>query len=429
MQKFKPILLFIFILLISAAAAVFVVPKEVGEKYLKLPNGLALYDALPWRLGLDLVGGTALVYEIDLSNVEEKDYEDVTSGLRDVVEKRINQFGVAEPKVVVAKKADNRYQLVVELAGIKKLEDAVAQIGETPTLDFRTIKGEGEDAVIIPTGLTGRHIKNASVEINHLNRPVFNFELNKEGGELFEKITGENIGRPICIFVDNDYIFPENPGASCPTVNEEISGGRAQISGGNITLESAKQLVERFRAGALSAPIELVNQRTVSAASAEDSLNKIIIAGVIGTLLVMVFMILNYGWYGLVSALALIIYSVLTLATFKLIPGFTMTLAGIAGFVLSIGMAVDANILIFERTGEEKRKGLNNEKAIEEGFKRAWTSIRDSNISTILTAFILYYFTTSFVRGFALTLGIGVVVSMFSAIFVTRAILRIFFKK
>ena len=428
MKKYKNIILLVSVLIIAAAGAVFVLPSDVGQKYLNLPKEFALYDNNPWRLGLDLVGGTALIYEVDLSGVEATDYEDTVSGLRDVVERRINQFGVAEPKVIIAQKGEGVYQLHVELAGVRDLKDAVAQIGETPFLEFRTFAGEGETVEIIPSGITGRHISRASVEIGNLNQPIVSFELNKEGAELFETVTEENVGRPLCIFVDQNFIFPEDSAASCPSVSEKISGGRAQISGGSITIESAKQLVGRFQAGALAAPINLVNQRTVSAASAESSLNQIIVAGAIGTALVMIFMVLTYGWNGLIANLALLIYTIITLAIFKLIPGFTMTLAGIAGFILSIGMAVDANILIFERTREEKKRGLAALSAIEEGFKRAWTSIRDSNTSTIITAFILYYFTSSFVRGFALTLGVGVVISMFSAIFVTRVILRAFNK-
>ena len=428
MKRSKSVFIFLLVLIVSAAAAFFAVPKEIGDKYLKFPSGLSFYDALPWRLGLDLVGGSALVYEIDLSGVDVADYGDVVSGLRDVVEKRINQFGVAEPKVIIAKKGEDKYQLVVELAGVKDLGDAVKQIGETPSLDFRTVKQVGDKTEFVPTGITGRYIKNATVSFDNLNRPVFNFELDATGAALFEKVTTENVGKPLCIFVDNNFIFPDNPGGSCPRINEKIAGGKAQISGGDITLASANQLVGRFQAGALSAPITLVNQRTVNVTSAGNSLNKIIVAGTVGTGLVMVLMILNYGFHGFVASFALVIYTILTLALFKLIPGFTMSLAGIAGFILSIGMAVDANILIFERIREEKKRGLQRASAIEEGFRRAWTSIRDSNISTILTSLILYYFTTGFVRGFALTLGLGVLVSMFSAISVTRVILRTFVK-
>ena len=219
---------------------------------------------------------------------------------------------------------------------------------------------------------------------------------------------------------------------SDPIVQQEINGP-AQITFGTNTsqdqvLKEAKTLVERFNAGALSAPIKQIHQRTISPTAAENALKSIILAGIIGALIVMLFMMGYYRRMGIFAAFALIIYTILTLAVFKIIPNFTMTLAGIAGFVLSIGMAVDANILIFERTKEELKKGMARVAAIEEGFRRAWPSIRDSNAATIITAVILWFLTSSFVKGFALTLGIGVLVSMFSAIFVTRTMLRVFTK-
>jgi len=207
-------------------------------------------------------------------------------------------------------------------------------------------------------------------------------------------------------------------------VQEAITGGQAQITG-NFTLDEARQMVERFNAGALPAPITLVNQQTIDADFGKDSLDKAMFAGLIGTFAVMLFMMLWYRSLGVYATLALLVYIPLTLAVFKIVP-VTMTLAGIAGFILSIGMAVDANILVFERMKEELRKGLSRKSAVEEGFRRAWSSIRDSNISTIITSLVLYSFTSSFVRGFALTLLIGVLISMFSAISITRTMLRLF---
>ncbi|MBI2013834.1 MAG: protein translocase subunit SecD [Candidatus Colwellbacteria bacterium] len=410
------ILLLIFIFSVAVLAALFVVPTDFGKSF------------LPWRLGLDLAGGTALVYEIDLSEVRPEDQENAVAGLRDVIEKRVNLFGVAEPKVAILKKADT-YELLVELAGISELKDAVALIGETPVLQFAEFTGAAEDVTDLrPTELTGRHISGASMGFDQLNRPLVNFSLNKEGGELFENITERNAGKPLCILVDGNFIFPEDPFASCPNVNEKITGGRAQISGGSITVQSARALIERFQAGALAAPIELVNQRTISPSLATGALSKMLFAGAIGAIAVLLFMPIFYGSFGVIASIALIAYTVFTLTVLKVIPGFTMTLAGIAGFILSIGMAVDANILIFERTKEEIKKGLSKASAITEGFKRAWPSIRDSNITTILSAAILYVFTTSFVKGFALTLGVGVLVSMFSAIIISRLMLRVFIK-
>lgn len=435
MKSFKSnLIVLLLILAMTVLAGIFVFPQGYGAKY------------LPWRLGLDLTGGSSLTYQIDLSGVEKKDYESVMAGLKQVIEKRVNLYGVSEPKVIIAKKRDS-YELLVELAGIKDLKDAVRQIGETPNLDFRAFvpgmtmdkfialenkfsqSKSVEDYIAVmnafaPPKLTGRYISGASLAFDKLNKPIVSLNFNEAGAKIFEEITGENIGKPLAIFIDNQL-------TDMPQVNEKISGGSAQISGGGAGFkkDEAIKLVERLNSGALSAPIKLINQRTVGASAAADALNKIITAGIIGTLLVMLFMLIYYRVFGIFASIALVIYTILTLAVFKLVPNFTMSLAGIAGFILSIGMAVDANILIFERTKEELKKGLSKASAIQEGFRRAWPSIRDSNISTMITATILYYFTSSFVKGFALTLGLGVLISMFSAIFVTRTLLKVFIRK
>lgn len=397
------------IIFVTVLAALFVSPKPFGSK------------VLPWQLGLDLIGGSSVVYEVDLTGIPQGEWDEAVNGLKEVIERRVNLFGVAEPKVVVAKKGDS-YQLLVDLAGVKDVEGAIAQIGATPILDFREVAEGGK---YNPTELTGRYLVKATLGFDSLNRSVVDFEFNEQGTELFRQITARNVGKPLAIFVDNNLL-------QAPVVQQEIQGP-AQITFGTNTspeqvLEEAQTLVKRFNAGALSAPIKQVNQRTVSPTTAEDALRKIIIAGLAGALVVILFMIAYYRRMGIFASFALIIYTFLTLALFKLIPNFTMTLAGIAGFILSIGMAVDANILIFERTKEELKKGMATLAAIEEGFRRAWPSIRDSNVSTIITTIILYSFTSSFVKGFALTLGLGVLTSMFSAIFVTRTMLRLFIK-
>lgn len=416
MKGFKTNLIILIVILLTAiVAGIFVYPKWYGARF------------LPWGLGLDLVGGTSLTYTIDLSEVNSSDYEAVVSGLKEVIEKRVNLYGVAEPKVTIAQKGDS-YELLVDLAGVKDLKDAVRQIGETPRLDFREVEQDGENVTFIKSELSGRYISGASLAFDNLNKPIVDLQFNDEGAKIFEDLTAKNVGKPLAIFVDDQL-------TDAPRVNEKITGGRATISGGGegFSVDEAKQLVQRLNAGALSAPISLSNQRTVSATAAQDALKKIIIAGIIGTALVALFMLIYYRLLGLFAVLALSIYTAITLAVFKsgllgLIPSFTMTLAGIAGFILSVGMAVDANILIFERTREELKKGLTKSAAIQEGFKRAWLSIRDSNTSTIITATILYFFTSSFVQGFALTLGIGVLISMFSAIFVTRTMLKVFIR-
>jgi len=396
------------IALLTIVAAVFVYPSGPGSKI------------RPWKLGLDLVGGTHLTYEVDLSKISDENKSSVVSGLRDVIERRVNMFGVAEPLVYSADSA-GKTQLIVELAGIKDVQSAIATIGETPFLEFREVMGEGTSTQYIATKLTGQYVAGAKVTFDQTGvaRPQVAIEFNEEGAKLFEELTEKNIGRQVAIFLDGALI-------EAPTVQEKITGGSAVITG-KFTLQNAKLLVERFNAGALPAPLTLINQQTVSSALGTNSLQKAIVAGVAGTLMIILFMILYYGSLGVFASLALIIYIILTMAVFKLVP-VTMTLAGVAGFILTIGMAVDANILVFERVKEEKKKGLTKSSSLEEGFRRAWLSIRDSNTSTMITAVILYFFTSSFVRGFALTLFLGVLVSLFSAITTTRLMLRSFVK-
>lgn len=400
----------------------------IGVFLLSVFAGIFVYQPLwsqissfrPWSLGLDLAGGSYLVYKIDLSKVQSADQESVVTGLRDVIEKRVNLFGVSEPRVYT-EKAGGDDRLVVELAGIKDVNQAIKEIGATPLLDFREVTQEGTStAQFFPTNLTGRYVKSAALTFDNVTgKPEVSIEFTDDGAKLFADLTGQNVGKPLAIFLDNELI-------EMPTVSEKITGGKAQITG-KFTVDEAKQLVERFNAGALPAPITLINQQTISADFGQNSLDKALFAGILGTLLVMLFMIIFYRKLGIFAAVALIMYTALTLGIFKIFP-VTMTLAGIAGFILSVGMAVDANILVFERTKEELKRGLSHTAAIEEGFRRAWTSIRDSNISTMITAAVLYYFTSSFVRGFALTLFIGVVLSMFSAITITRSLLRVFWK-
>ncbi|MDO8585376.1 MAG: protein translocase subunit SecD [bacterium] len=415
MKKNSAILL-IGIVALAVLVGFFVYPKNFGA------------NTRPWRLGLDLVGGTHLVYEVDMANVTGADRDSVLNGLRDVIEKRVNLFGVSEPQVFIAKGADS-YRLVVELAGIKDVSEAIKLIGETPLLTFAEVEYEkpkegtattsaAVEPKFFPLDLSGRHVSGAQLNFDQLTgKPEVSISFNDEGAKLFEDMTAKNVGKPIAIFLDGVLI-------EMPTVQEKISGGRAQITG-RFTVQEAKQLVERFNAGALPAPVKLVSQQTIGASLGTDSLKRTLYAGLVGTLAVMLFMLLYYRMLGVYATLALTIYIALTLGVFKLF-GITMTLSGVAGFILSIGMAVDANVLIFERSKEEMRKGLSRMSALDEGFSRAWLSIRDSNVSTMLTAVILYYATTGFVKGFALTLLIGVLMSMFSAITVTRTILRVF---
>lgn len=424
----KNSLLFILAVFAATILAIFYIsPTETG-----IGNG-------KWRLGLDLVGGSHLVYEVDMKDVVEEERTTVMAGLRDVIEKRVNLFGVSEPQVLTARSGES-YRIIVELAGIKDVSAAIKQIGETPflvfaevgeatkkPLEFKTKDGNtltteatDETAGYVPTELTGRYVASAQVGRNQqTGRVEVLLNFNEEGAKLFEDITARNVGKQLAVLLDGNVV-------TAPVVNEKISGGQAQITG-TFTLSEAKQMVQRFNAGALPAPITLVSQQTIGATLGTDSLKEILYAGAVGMLLVMLFMMLYYRSLGFFASIALIIYTALVLVIFKLM--FTLTLASIAGIVLSVGMAVDANILIFERTREEVKKGGQKHSAILEGFHRAWPSIRDSNIATIITSLVLYNLTSSFIKGFALSLLIGVLVSMFTAITVTRTLLSVFMKE
>ncbi|MFA5020755.1 MAG: protein translocase subunit SecD, partial [Patescibacteria group bacterium] len=266
------------------------------------------------------------------------------------------------------------------------------------------------------TQLSGKNLKRATVEYDQTSMvPEVSLEFDNEGAQLFADLTTKNVGKPLAIFLDGSAI-------SIPKVNEPILGGRASING-NFSVEEAKQLAQRLNAGALPVPVTLVSQQTVGATLGQAAVQKSLIAGLWGLIIVALFMIIYYRLPGLLAVAALLVYTSISLAIFKILPGFTFTLAGITGFILSIGMAVDANILIFERLKEELRAGKDLAKAIDDGFARAWTSIRDSNVSSLITCFILYWFGSSIIKGFALTLALGIAVSMFSAILITRQFL------
>lgn len=518
-----------------------------GIVLLALLAGLVDYPKLPtwvpfneWftnhnvQLGLDLRGGSHLVYQADVSQVDSKDQAGAVEGVRDVIERRVNFFGVSEPVIQTNKVGDN-WRVIVELPGVKDVNQAIKLIGETPILEFkeqgqqpdaqaaeqvdkqnneikakanlvlaRVKSGEdfatlakeysedpgskdsggdlgffgkgmmvpsfeeaafslkvnevspelvqsqfgyhiikktgerkndkGEDEISashilfktvsapqadewVSTKLSGKQLTKAQVEFDQrTGSPQVNLTFNDEGKQLFGDITSRNVGKPVAIYLDGAPI-------SIPTVQTAITGGQAVISG-NFSLTEAKQLAQRLNSGALPVPIKLMTQQNVDASLGKVSVDKSLMAGIIGLALVALFMILLYRLPGVLAVIALSVYSLLSLAIFKLWP-VTLTLSGIAGFVLSIGMAVDANVLIFERMKEELKLGKNLNQAIEEGFQRAWTSVRDSNVSSIITALILVWLGTSMVKGFALTLIIGILVSMFTAITVTRTLLRL----
>jgi protein-export membrane protein SecD len=518
-----------FIFLLSIFAALIVWPSAPGW-----------FGQFKVHLGLDLQGGTHLVYQADVSALEGAEKKDGVQALRDVIERRVNAYGVSEPLVQTNFSGDN-YRIIVELAGIKDANEAIAIIDKTPHLEFKT-QGEiipeesdleieeeideikiqaqeildralaGEDfatlaseysedqvsamnngdlgyttrGLFVPefdkvlfdelesdeispelvesqygyhiikkldqrlndagemevhsahilfqktdadlnnfvwedSGLTGRDVAKAQLSFQqNTQAPIVLLSFNDNGKDMFGQLTTDNVGKPIAIFLDGELI-------SSPVVNEPIKDGQAQISG-QFSITEAKELVKNLNLGALPVPIELIGQTTIGASLGEESVNKSLLAGLIGLGLAALFMLIFYRLPGILSVIALAIYTLISLAIFELIP-VTMTLAGVAGFILSIGMAVDANVLIFERTKEELRKGKSLHTSIENGFTRAWASIRDSNISSIITCLILAWFGTSIIKGFAITLGIGILVSMFSAITVTRTLLRLIVNK
>ena len=411
-------------LLIACGAVAFFVYKSehVGSAY-------------AFRLGLDLRPGSHLVYKADTSALAGADVTSSLDSLRDVIERRVNLFGVAEPLVQVERGGvfgQGEHRLIVELPGVTDVSQAVAMIGETPSLEFRLVKQGMENTLQNPDGslniqafeapaLTGKHLKRAAVEFggqssltSSVNEPMVRVDFDTEGSQIFEQTTRDNVGRAMGIFLDGEL-------QSAPIIREQISGGSATISG-SFTAEQAKMLARNLNFGALPVPIELKSTQSIGATLGEKALAAGIEAGLIGLILVALFMLVWYRLPGLIAVVALASYVAIMLALFKLIP-VTLTAAGIAGFILSIGLAVDANVLIFERMKEELRLGKSIRDAIREGFSRAWTSIWDSNVAHIIAGVILFWFGTSLIKGFALVFVLGVIVSMFSAITISRTLL------
>lgn len=470
---YKRILAFIAIIILAAAAAWVVSPK--GSRINLNQIKIKYQKSLELKLGLDLKGGSRLIYQADLKGVNSSDQKDAMTSVRDTIERRVNSFNVSEPLVQV----QGENQIVVELPGIKNVNEAIKLIGQTPLLEFRLENpNAGQPKVVAgkdgkvevdplfgwePTGLSGKQLKKARADVRNAsgvlqNEVVVTLVFDDEGTKLFGDLTSKNIGKRIAIVLDGKII-------SAPTVQSAITNGEAIISG-NFQSKDAKELATRLNSGALPVPISIVSQQNVGATLGQESINKSLIAGIIGLLLVALFMLAYYRLPGVLAVIALGIYVLVSLAIFKIgisitavilvgiffllgltvsawfgvlafvsyigllflggLAPVTLTLAGIAGFILSIGMAVDANILIFERLKEEVRAGKEISKAIDDGFARAWLSIRDSNVSSLITTFFLYILGTPAIKGFAVTLSIGILISMFTAISVTRTFLKLF---
>ena len=379
------------------------------------------------RLGLDLSGGTHLVMEADMSKIAENDRESAFDSAKNIVETRINMYGLTEP-VVQESKTGEAYRIIVEIPGVTNVEDAVGLIGTTAQLSFREEASESAK-VATPSsylqvwpkesGITGKNLKKSEVIFDqNSGNPQVGLQFDTEGAKMFEELTKRNSGKTVAIFLDNQLL-------SAPRVNQAITGGNAVIQG-SFTVKEAKDLAVLLNAGALPVPLKIVQQRHIGATLGQETIQKSLTAGAIGLMTVAVFMIVNYGFLGLIADSALIVYALIVMSIFKIIP-VTLTLAGIAGFILSIGMAVDANILIFERMKEELREGKDFATSLKLGFARAFPSIRDSNISSLITCAILYWFGSGIVRGFAITLAIGISISLFSAITVTRTLIKLMY--
>ena len=399
--------------------------------------GLSINKDFKTRLGLDLSGGANVILEANMKNIAPGDRASALDSAQQVIERRINLFGVSEP-IIQSAVSQNSYRIIVELPGVTDVNKAVSLIGQTAQLEFREFtdyKPSTVSAFIIPTlqttkstGLTGKDLQRASVDFNSQNgTPEVALEFTSEGGQKFADITKRLVGKPLAIFLDQ---FP----VTWPTVNTQITDGKAVITG-SFTQDDARTLALQLNAGALPVPVTVVEKQTVGATLGQDSVVRDLRAGAIGLIIVAAFMIAKYGMLGLLADMALILYGLLNFAIFRWIP-ITMTLPGVAGFLLSIGMAVDSNILIFERYHEELRHGKPWKVAMELGFDRAWDSIRDANFTTMITCAVLFnpgnwswLPSSGMVRGFALTLFIGVVTSLFTGIIVTRTFIRVLYKE
>ena len=400
----------VLIVLLTAFAASVVWPG--GPDYFKRETKI--------HLGLDLQGGVQLLYKIDTAGLGNKTVVQAQTETKDLIERRVNDLGVSEP-VVQATRIGSEYGVLVELPGIKDIEQAKSLIGKTAQLKFYELSGDNQ---LSDTGLTGSDVKQAqagadSQQAGFSSGAVIYLEFSSDGAKKFSEITKRNIGKPIITMLDDQVI-------NQATVQTQISDGKAQIEGLK-SIKEAKDTAQLINEGALPAPITLVSENEVGATLGNEAIEKSLMAGLIGLFLVAAFMIVYYRWLGVAAVAALTIYTLIVVSLFKLIP-VTLTLAGIAGFIFSIGVAVDANILIFERFKEEKKKDIPITQALENGFTRSWPSIRDSNIASLITSGILFYMSTGLIKGFAVTLAIGIFVSLFTSIIVTRNILRIFIK-
>jgi len=423
-----------FIVILTALALVIDAPKnfKLANFTLASPtiNIGSFKRDLNIRQGLDLQGGTEVTLEANMKDIVASDRSDALDSAKEIIARRVDLYGVAEPSIKTVVSQDT-YRILVALPGVTNPEEALALIGQTASLDFYEMPVATDSptyADLRPTGLTGKDLKKTSVGFNSQNgKPEIKLEFTEDGGKKFGEITSRNIDKPVWILLDGQIL-------TAPTVQQAIMDGKAVING-EYTTQEAKNMVITLNAGALPVPINIIKQQNIAPTLGETSVTDSLKAGAVGLALVALFMIMNYGWLGLIADLGLVIYGLLTLAVYKLVP-ITITLPGLAGFILSIGMAVDSNILVFERMKEESRKGNDWLGSMELGFGKAWDSIKDANIATLITTFVLFnpfdwnfLNSSGMVRGFALTLFLGIAISLFTGIFITRNLLRAFFIK
>lgn len=369
------------------------------------------------KLGLDLQGGVHLVFEAQ-DTPQIKVTGDTLNRVQAIIDSRVNQLGIAEP--IIQREGDRR--LVVELPGYQEdPQSAINLIGKTALLEFKDTGTkyveEGTKLTDAPTILTGADLKDARVGYDQFGRPVVEVEFNPKGAKIFADFTKNNIGKYLAITLDSVVI-------SCPVIRSEIPDGKGQIEG-NFTLDSATQLAVLLRAGALPVPLELIEMRRVGPTLGRDTINASIKAAIIGVILVMMFMLIYYRFPGIIADIALVCYIALLLGLVSVLKA-TLTLPGIAALIISVGMAVDGNVIIFERVKEELKKGKSLMSSIETGFRRSYAPIFDSQITTLLASAVLFYFGTGPVRGFAVMLALGTMISIFTAVVVTHMLFQLF---
>lgn len=409
----------------------------VGGYIIPLPGGRVV-NLSEFKRGLDLEGGVRVVLGAKMDKIPANNRASALESAKEVISRRVNLLGVSEPNIQTVKVGES-YRILVEIPGVSDVDQAVKLLGQTAQLKFKVIKpGQTWDQSKFiefysdptkweDTNLTGSDLKGAVVSFAQepgavQQTPQVQLQFTNEGRQKFSQIAKQNVNKPVALFLDNDTVP-----ISMATISPDLADGVAQdpVIQGNFDAQTANNLSLQIRAGALPVPVEVLEQKTIGATLGEESIKKSFFAGAVGLFLVVMFMIYSYGRYGLLAGIALLIYTFVTLAIFKLVP-VVLTLPGIAGFVLSIGLATDANILVFERVREEKRWGAPTGLAIKYGFDRAWNSIKDSNIASLISSAILFYFGTGAIRGFALTLAIGIAVSLFSAIFVVKTLIQVF---